>query len=74
MEAQFVTQENARGHQDVYSLATETVLKSTNSIVRNTNEIPRNSRLFNKKMQLFAQSEFETKIRIISPHVACLKI
>jgi len=29
MEAQFVAQENARRHQDVYPLATETVLKST---------------------------------------------
>jgi len=29
MEAQFVAQENARRHQDVYPLAAETVLKST---------------------------------------------
>ena len=31
MEAQFVTQENARRHQGVYPLAAETVLKSTKS-------------------------------------------
>ena len=30
MEAQFVAQENARRHQDVYPLVAETVLKSTN--------------------------------------------
>ena len=29
MEAQFVAQQNARRHQDVYPLAAETVLKST---------------------------------------------
>lgn len=29
MEAQFVAQENARRHQDVYPMAAETVLKST---------------------------------------------
>ena len=29
MEAQFLAQENARRHQDVYPLAAETVLKST---------------------------------------------
>ena len=55
MEAQFVAQENARRHQDVYPLAAETVFKSTymDDLIDSVETLPDGTQLYKELVNLW---------------------